>query len=730
MGADAIDFAAIAEPVARAILGEPNKSMSSKTELRFGKRGSMSVDLKTGQFYNHSEGTGGGVLWLIEAYKGLKGRDAVKWLVENGLADPQPERNRPAQQQDRQQGERAKIVATYPYVDESGQKLFEVVRLEPKDFRQRRPARPDDLPDKVRNGWVWSVKDIKLVPYRLPELIEARDSGAIIFLVEGEKDSDNLTKLGAPATTGPMGAGKWPFELTAYFEDADVVIIPDNDPQAQDKDGIPRFHKETGRPVFPGQDHAELIGLAILGAAKSVRVLELPGLPLKGDVSDWIDAGGTTDALYDLVESSAIPFEAWVSKRPGAPKIGRDGFVSRYGRLSWAGLDDPGPEYEYLIDDFLTAADKSVIGGPSKSGKSFLAIHAALAVARGTKFFGRPVKPGLVIYQAGEGARGIKKRLRAYRQHFGVPKSEKVAFELLQSQIDIWRADGDTEPLIKEIKGIAALHELPLRLVVIDTLATAIGGADEISGKDMGAVMKNISRINSETGAHVMLVHHMNAEGKKLRGHTSIYANLDQVILVTRDEETKVRTVRLDKQKDDEDGLTFKFELLSTEIGQREDGRAITSCVVVDVGDKKKFIEEDSKRKGFKLRDQETIIFQALLNAIKKYGGQAPSALELPFGTQVVDWTYWRAEYESISFHEAGDDTPEAEKRRQGAIRQAMKRAGESLMKFKVIGRAKPYVWWTGRPVFGFPETFDRDLSGATAAAAPQEVAGQEETPF
>lgn len=388
-------------------------------------------------------------------------------------------------------------------------------------------------------------------------------------------------------------------------------------------------------------------------------------------------------------------------------------FKSRFGAMFLDDLDRPGPEHEYFIEDFLTVGEKSVIGGPSRSGKSFLGIHAGMCVATGHEFFGRKVKKGLVVYQAGEGARGVKKRLRAWRSHFGYQFRREDPFVLLQAQVDLYRPDGDTKPLIEEIKAIAGMYEIPLRLIVIDTLATATSGADENSGKDMSAVMANISRINSETGAAVCLVHHMNALGNKLRGHSSIYANVDQVITVTRNEETKIRTVVLDKQKDDEDGIKFQFELLPVEVGTKEDGRPLTSCVVVDVGAKAKFVEERAA-KGFKLRDGETLVFKALWRALLDHGVQAPSELGLPLGSRVVDSVHWREEYRKVApsgVVEGGDDL--AEKRKHDANRKALERAYKALLNWNVIGRSDPWVWWTGKAIQGMPETFDRTFMTA-----------------
>lgn len=176
-----------------------------------------------------------------------------------------------------------RIVATYDYLDEAGELVFQVVRLDPKDFRQRRRARPDDDPAKVRDGWTWSVKGLRVLPYRLPEILEAI-TDRIVVVVEGEKDADNLARLGLAATCNAGGAGKWRKQHAAALAGADVVILPDNDDA--------------------GRDHARQVAASLVGIAKCVRVLELPGLPPKGDVSDWLSAGGTADELWRLIEGA------------------------------------------------------------------------------------------------------------------------------------------------------------------------------------------------------------------------------------------------------------------------------------------------------------------------------------------------------------------------------------------------------------------------------------------
>jgi putative DNA primase/helicase len=124
------------------------------------------------------------------------------------------------------------------------------------------------------DGWIGGegcMQGVKLVPYRLPAWKDLE----MICIVEGEKDADNLWSLGVPATCNPGGAGKWRPEFNSLFAEKDVFILPDNDE--------------------PGERHAKDIARKLLSAANRVKIVILPRLPKKGDVSDWIQAGGTCD---------------------------------------------------------------------------------------------------------------------------------------------------------------------------------------------------------------------------------------------------------------------------------------------------------------------------------------------------------------------------------------------------------------------------------------------------
>lgn len=185
----------------------------------------------------------------------------------------------------RERAERGQIVAEYDYRDEQGTLLFQVVRFQPKDFRQRRPV----------GGGTWEWKSgTRQVLYRLPEFLKATDERA--YIPEGEKDVENLIAQGMRSTTSPGGAvgrkkpgdpiprQKWRSEFNKFFRGLEVVLPEDND------DAGYCFTQTVARELHP--------------VAKWVKILRLPGLPPKGDISDWFLMGGTAEELRRLVDEA------------------------------------------------------------------------------------------------------------------------------------------------------------------------------------------------------------------------------------------------------------------------------------------------------------------------------------------------------------------------------------------------------------------------------------------
>lgn len=256
-------------------------------------------------------------------------------------------------------GGRKTIVATYDYTDEAGVLLFQAVRFSPKDFRQRRP---DPI---AADRWVWKLEGVRRILYRLPEVLAA-DKARPVFLPEGEKDVEGLRGLGLVATTNVGGAGKWRAEYSEALRGRHVAILPDNDE--------------------PGRKHAHEVARALDGIAAGIRIVELPGLPPKGDVSDWIAAGGTAVQLMALASAAD-------GRCPtGAASV--QSFVAAPDRLSGE-LEDrlEAAEHELtfgvrFLDDALgaiTRRDLILLGAKTGTGKTQLATICALANLRAGK---------------------------------------------------------------------------------------------------------------------------------------------------------------------------------------------------------------------------------------------------------------------------------------------------------------------------------------------------------
>jgi len=171
-------------------------------------------------------------------------------------------------------GSGGNIQTTFDYHDENGHLLFQVVKSPGKKFWQRRPD--------GKGGWIKSLKGVRRVLYRLPELISRPDDP--VYIVEGEKDAERLLDLGLLATTSPGGAGKWADKYADMLSGRDIIILPDND--------------------HPGRQHAVQIAESFRGKSKVTKVVELPGLQDKGDVSDWLDACGDRAQLEALVKQT------------------------------------------------------------------------------------------------------------------------------------------------------------------------------------------------------------------------------------------------------------------------------------------------------------------------------------------------------------------------------------------------------------------------------------------
>ena len=388
---------------------------------------------------------------------------------------------------------RGRVVATYDYLDANGEPWLRVCRKEPKGFYQQR-----------WNGSAWEAGKPRgqAIPYRLPEMLAAVHDAVLIC--EGEKDADALAARGFVATTASEGAGKWSPDLNRWFEGKAVYVLPDNDKA--------------------GEDHAALVAANLHGVAAEVRIVRLPGLPEKGDVSDYIHANGTAD-LIDLCKASA-PYTA--------PRKANDNAKAKRTSFTASELWDMSfPPIAWVVPDYVAAGLTLLVGAP-KLGKSWLSLDICRAVAEGGYVLGdRHCQQGSALYAALEdNPRRIKDRLH------------KVCGRKPGDGFTVWT---EMNPLDKggldELRAWIESAEAP-RLIVLDVLnkiRAAKTKNDDPYQYDYNS-MTPLKELADEFNLAIVVVHHTRkAEaGDKLErtsGTNGLTGAADTTIILDRDGE-------------------------------------------------------------------------------------------------------------------------------------------------------------------------------------------------
>lgn len=323
-----------------------------------------------------------------------------------------------------------------------------------------------------------------------------------------------------------------------------------------------------------------------------------PGLhdALRDEACAWVRSGmrgdHVTNRLRDLMDVSTGPHnERWQERHKEIPRLVSSAEAMLAPAVSELGLlagqvasNEPRfklltaddlralPPLAWRVSGVLPATGLAAVYGPSGSGKSFLTIDMAAAIAEGREWFGHRVKAAPVVYAALEGEAGIRGRVLAWEL-----ANERALPDGLRPMLQPFRITSadDVVGLAEQVNALG-----PGAVVVIDTLNRAAPEADENASKDMGQILEGAKALQRLTGGLVLLVHHTgkNAEAG-MRGHSSLIAALDASIEVRREGEQ--RTWRVAKAKDGEDGAVNAFSLEVVEIETDEFGEPTTSCVVL-----------------------------------------------------------------------------------------------------------------------------------------------------
>lgn len=526
------------------------------------------------------------------------------------------------------------ILREYDYLDQAGRLVVQVVRTKsgrPR-FRQRCP--------NGNNGWAWHGIDNPPL-YLEPEL-RAAPPDATIWICEGEKDTDRLHHAGFIATTNIGGSTNWQETYTELFTGRHVVVLEDHD-----KAGHDRSRKILG---------------CLKGTVASIKVLRLPDLLDKEDVSDWLDAGNTFEALRQLGEApeETLP----------PPPIPFTTFQDVQNVI----------ELEDFVEDLLVMGSMSIVYGQSNCGKSFFVLDLAMRVAAGQPWRNQDVDRGAVLYLALEGGnQAIRNRLLAISQHEGW-NNYPLPFAFVSVPIDLRNPDAHVAPLIETVQILAkrfAAAECPVRWIIVDTLARAMNGGNENASDDMGALVINCDTLRSATRCHLTLVHHSGKdEARGARGHSSLVAATDtEIEIIDRD---GTRTVTVTKQRDLPTLEPFAFQLKTVEIGTNRRGKPITTCLVQYEGEPTNRASRRSDGSSHAAR-----AFEILTDLCATQGMVGAAGVPGGFGSVPADW--WRDRWNDRAMPGDKMDT-------KG---KAFRRASGVLIGSGKVGMAGNRVWVT-----------------------------------
>jgi hypothetical protein len=497
-----IDLAKNIGQVARMLCGEPNEARSNKNELRFGTHGSLSVKTAgegCGTWFDHERGFGGGVVDLIKDKLGCDNAGVAEWLEEK-LGLPR-----------RGNGKDAAIkviVAKYTYHDEAGAVRYRVLRYFPKAFSQQRLD---------GESWVSNMDGAELVLYRLPSLMTAVDMGKLIFVVEGEKDVEALRGIDLDATSSPGGASKgrskWLPSYNGHFTGADVIIIPDNDEA--------------------GACHARSIANNLARVAKRVRILELPNLPPSGDVSNWLQAGGTRKELLRLAaaapdwqapaevteqadEAEQVEEDAEQEQAEGEAEQESGGDEEeaqpRLSPRDIAADTSPIPPRQWLLGNYFCRGFVSALTAAGASGKTSLRLVQFLSLASGRDLLGQHVfrRCKVLVVSLEDDLDELRRRITAAMKHYNLTSADVAGHLYVDTTrgLRLMEMRGGT---LEPGRLLPALYEavttLGIDLLAIDPFVKSHGAPENDNGA-IDQVVTMLTTLASELGIAVDLLHH------------------------------------------------------------------------------------------------------------------------------------------------------------------------------------------------------------------------------
>lgn len=423
----------------------------------------------------------------------------------------------------------------WDYHDPAGAIVMRVCRWE-------QPNNKKDIRPLVRtaDGWKWQHHPALRPLFQLDRLVNDADLPAIV--VEGEKTAVAAQKLFPShiATTWAGGAAATGQADWVPLSGRDVILIPDCD--------------------TPGRKAMQWVRNQIEKTAKSVRVVD----PIEF-AAELPEGWDLADAFHEKRDVSQ-----WLQPKPEPTKPDKGLRGIDFGDMR------PCLDQSYAIKGVLAPNTLAAIIGASGSGKTFFAIDMACHVAAGMSWYGRRTNRGLVVYGALEGGAGAQNRFSAWRKT-KLKEQQSLPLRAMIDSINL-RDPVDVLRFVEFVRAAETDHGEKCALVFIDTLSRAIAGGNENGPEDMGALVAGADSLRENTGACVLLIHHLGKdETKGGRGHSLFHAALDTEIAINAADAARVAVAN--KQRDWQDGDRFGFKLETVILGMDGDGDIVTSLI-------------------------------------------------------------------------------------------------------------------------------------------------------
>ncbi|WP_373487267.1 AAA family ATPase [Blastomonas sp.] len=376
-----------------------------------------------------------------------------------------------------------RIISTHEFTDESGAVLY-------RTRRHEHPARPKrytvERPDG-RGGWLDKIGDARRVLYRLPELL-ASDAAETVFLVEGERKADKLASMGFTATAIAFGSKSWRKHYAEALAGRCVAILPDNDE--------------------PGQAFATEARGDIERAGGKAVLVDLPGLPPKGDIIDW---NGSAAELRSIVDATVNP----------PPDL-----LPLVDIAAWQGLE--APARQWALTDWIPARQATYLTGPGSAGKSLLAQQLCTCIAARLPFLGVETQQATAIYITCEDDEDeLHRRQKAICEALGVRLSDlagKLHLVSLASEIGNELATFDVNgklALSSRYRALSAtLEHTGAGFVALDNVAHLFAGNENIRNH-VAAFCGLLNRLAQESDSAILFLGHPNKAGDSFSGSTA-----------------------------------------------------------------------------------------------------------------------------------------------------------------------------------------------------------------